>query len=76
MTTRKLLERGTTAALVAVALSIALGQPPPKEPPEPGFTMPAGILSDPNHDYVSPYVVTCPPPTKTSAATNPTSSDC
>lgn len=76
MTPRLILTRAATAMFAAAAFSIALGHPPPQQPPEPG------IATDPSHDQVSPLalatgiVVTCPPPTKTSAATNPTGSDC
>jgi hypothetical protein len=75
MTPRLILTRVATVVLGAAAFSIALGQPPPKEPPEPGFA------GEPSHDHVWPLalegvVVTCPPPTKTSAATNPTGTNC
>ena len=38
MTLRRLLSCVLALAMFAVAFSIAYGEPPPKEPPKPGFT--------------------------------------
>jgi len=39
VTLRRLLSSMLAVALFAVAFSIAYGDPPPKQPPEPGFTV-------------------------------------
>ncbi|MEV4314785.1 hypothetical protein [Actinocrispum sp. NPDC049592] len=70
---REIAARVAVTAFAASAFSIALGHPVPQQPPEPGFV--GTVLAA--RDYVTPMgLVTCPPPTKTSAATNPTGSDC
>ncbi|HKT05529.1 MAG TPA: hypothetical protein VJT31_38925 [Rugosimonospora sp.] len=43
---------GVVLMLVAVALSIALGQPPPKQPPEPGLTSTASMARAAAHSVV------------------------
>jgi hypothetical protein len=48
---RSLSSGGTALALLALAFSIALGQPRPQQPPEPGVVAPAAIAQ----------VINCPP---------------
>ncbi len=72
----KIAARVAVTAFAASAFSIALGQPAPHQPPEPGFVASDGTVLA-ARDYVSPLgVVTCPPPTKTSAATDPPGTNC
>jgi hypothetical protein len=70
MRARTILRRTATACAVAASILCMATE-----------TAQAQARQDPTRDYVSPFtrstaIVTCPPPTKSTNATNPTGSDC